>query len=107
MYTRFSVGGSSRRMKRPKVTNTQREAEELANKRKQIQNQLECWRVARAKDERVSQVIVRKVATSDPSGRRGEIYRAMHVECDRVWAERIQLKKAELAALMTSPSLPR
>jgi hypothetical protein len=87
----------------PKVTKT---AEELANKRNRIQLQLQYWCEARAKDQRVYQVIVGKVASSDPSGRRRETYRAMHAQCDRVWAERIQLKKAELAAL-TAPPSPR
>jgi hypothetical protein len=101
MYTRFSLGGSSGRRKLPKTPRTIDEAE---NERKLIQNQLERWGEARAKDERVYHVIVRKVAPTDPSGRRREAFRSMHAQCDRVWAERIRLKRAELAALMTPPS---
>jgi hypothetical protein len=107
MHTRFSVGRSSRRKNRPKTTETQREAAERENRRKGIQNELECWREARAKDETAYQGIVREAAMTDPSGRSKETYRAMHTQCDRVWVERIQLKKAELMALMTPPSPTR
>jgi len=48
--------------------------------------------------------LARDAATGDPSGRIGETYRAMHSQCDRVWVERIHLKKAELAALANVPS---
>jgi hypothetical protein len=102
MYTRFSLGGSSAWRKRSKITKT---VDVRETKRKRIQNELDCWGDARAKDARVHEVIVREVAPSDPTGRRRETYRAMHAQCDRVWAERIQLKKEELAALMKSPSL--
>lgn len=104
MHTSVSVGGPKGRRKQSRTTKT---AAERENKRKRIQNQLKCWCEARAKDESVYQVIVFKVAPSDPSGRRRETYRAMHAQCDRVWVERIRLKKAELAALMTPPSPPR
>jgi hypothetical protein len=104
MHTRSSVGGASGRRRQSRTAKT---AAEWEYKRKRIQNQLECWCEARAKDESVYQVIVFKVAPSDPSGHRRETYRAMHAQCDRVWVERIRLKKAELAALMKPPSPPR
>jgi hypothetical protein len=104
VHTRFSVGRSPRRQKRPKTTQTQRDAAERENRRKRIQNELECWRQARAKDETAYQGIVREAAMTDPSGGSKETYRAMHTLCDRVWVERIHLKKAELAALASVPS---
>jgi hypothetical protein len=106
MHTGFSVGEPSGRVKRPNATKAQRHSAERENQRKRIQNQIKCWGEARAKDERSHQVIVRKVAPSDPNGHRRETYRAMHAQCDRVWAERIQVKRAELAAL-TNASSPR
>jgi len=101
MHRGFSIRGSSRLSGRPKATEKQREREaaEQKSKLERIQNELDGWREARAKDERAYRGVIREAATADPSGGSGETYRAMHVQCDRVWAERIQLKKAELAAL--------
>jgi hypothetical protein len=104
MHTRFPVGRASGRKRWPKTTETPREAAERETKRKRIQNELECWRQARAKDEMSDLGLARDAATGDPSGRIGETYRAMHSQCDRVWVERIHLKKAELAALANVPS---
>ena len=48
---------------------------------------------------KVYQDLVQKAATNDPSGEGRKTYREMHLQCDRIWVERIQLKKAELATL--------
>lgn len=84
-----------------KAKDRQKETEELESRRARLQNELERWRQERAKDERVYQDRIREPVTNDASGHGRETYREMHVQCDRVWAERIQLKKAELAALVS------
>lgn len=76
-----------------------KDAKVLESRRARLQNELDCSRLGRARDEEVYQDLVRKATTDDPSGEGMETYRQMHVQCDRVWVERIQLKKAELAAL--------
>jgi len=100
MRRKVSVRSSSRRVGRLRATDRQRETAERERRRERIRSELTGWREARAKDERAYQAIVRDAATNDPNGRSRETYRAMHALCDRVWAERIQLKKTELAALM-------
>jgi hypothetical protein len=84
-----------------RATHEQREIEELESMRARLQNQLDRWRQGRAKDEKVYQDMLLDAVTNDPSGDGRQTYREMHVQCDRVWAERIQLKKAELAALVS------
>ena len=96
---RFSTRESSRRRVQPRTTDRQKETKELETRRARLQNELDRSRQCRARDERVYQDIVRKATTNDPSGEGRETYREMHVQCDQVWVERIQLKKAELAAL--------
>ena len=91
---------SPRQNELPRATQEQRETAELESRRVRLQNQLDRWRQERAKDEKVYQDVIRDAATNDPSGDGMETYREMHVQCDRVWAERIQGKKAELAALV-------
>jgi hypothetical protein len=83
----------------PRTTDRQKETEDLERRRVRLQDELDRWRQNRAKDVKVYQDMVRNAATNDQSGEGRRTYREMHVQCDRVWVERIQLKKAELAAL--------
>ena len=94
----FSTRTSSRRSVQPTTTGRQK-AKELESRRARLQDELDRWRQNRARDQKVYQDMVRKAAANDPSGEGRETYREMHVQCDGVWAERIQLKKAELAAV--------
>jgi hypothetical protein len=91
---------SPRQNELPRATQEQRETAELESRRTRLQNQLDRWRQERAKDEKVYQDMIRSGVTNALGGQGRESYREMHVQCDRVWAERIQLKKAELAALV-------
>lgn len=105
MRQKLPVRRSPRREGRPTTAKTRREIAKRESRRDQIQNELACWREARAKDESTYQSLVHEAMTRDPSGRSRDTYRAMHAKCDGVWAERIQMKKAELTALMNAPSL--
>jgi hypothetical protein len=96
-----SVRSPSRQTEWLKATQEQQETAQRENRRARLQNQLDRWRSERAKDEGVYQDMIREAATNAPSFDRRETYRAMREQVRPGWAERIQGKKAELAALVS------